>query len=181
MPRLKRTVTPARLAANRRAALLSTGPRTARGKQRSSLNALRMGRRSQTIDLLWNILANAPPFGVLRVARQLMTPAQLAHPDVAYLLNMCLAEGDEPIEPDPSAALRTGPDPNPGGFLHDLDEVRKNRGARKKQSKPKDPLESTARENEPTNLLMARYLSNLSNQLAENKKVRSIFRAKKWR
>jgi hypothetical protein len=175
MPRLKRTVTPARLAANRRAALMSTGPRTARGKQRSSLNALRMGRHSKTIKLLWNIFANAPPFRLLRVARQLMTPAQLAHPDVAYLLNMCLAEGDEPIEPDP--------DPSPGGFLFDLDEWRKRRKNQvrlKGQSKPKSPLESTASKNEPTNLLMAKYLSNLSEHVNEKHRLRPVFRAEKW-
>jgi hypothetical protein len=169
MPRLKRTVTPARLAANRRAALKSTGPRTVRGKQRSSLNALQMGRRSKTIELLWNIFANAPPFGVLRVARQLMTPAQLAHPDVAYLLNMCLAKGDEPIEPDP----------DPGGVFCDLDEWRKNRARLRRRSKPKSPLESTAPKTEPVNSLMAKYLANLSEHLHEKPRLGSIFRARK--
>jgi hypothetical protein len=172
MPRFKRTVTPARLAANRRAALMSTGPRTAWGMQRSSLNALQLGRHSKTIELLWNILAEAPPFGVLRVARQLMTPAQLAHPDVAYLLNMCLAEGEDLIEPDP--------DPSPGGFLYDLDEWRKDSGAFKNQSKPKSPLESTSLKNQPVNSLMAKYFANLSDQVAENTKLSSIFRNRKW-
>jgi hypothetical protein len=176
MPRLKRTVTPVRLAANRRAALGSTGPRTFLGKQRSSLNALRMGRHSNTINLLWDILANAPPFGVLRVARELMTPVQLAHPDVAYLLNLCLAEGDEPIEPDP--------DPGLGGFLYDQDARRKNRGGGKNKSKPKTPLESTRLKNEPTISLMAQYLANLSEYISEKQRLRTIFRAQnapRWR
>jgi hypothetical protein len=49
--RLSRTVTAARLLANRRSALKSTGPRTAAGKRRSSLNALRKGSRSKATDL----------------------------------------------------------------------------------------------------------------------------------
>jgi hypothetical protein len=173
--RLKRTVTPARLSANHRAALGSTGPRTLRGKQRSSLNALPMGGHSNTINLLWdsyflppegaNILGNAAPFGavrvarLLRVARELMAPVQLAHPDVANLLNLCLAEvkiclaeGEEPIEPDP--------DRSPGGFLYDLEAKRKNRGGGKNKSKPKTPLKSIRPKNEPTILLMAQDLAN---------------------
>jgi hypothetical protein len=71
MFRLKRTVTPASLAANRRAALKST---TTRGKSRSFLNALRTGRRSKTIDLLWQIMAERPLFGVIEMARRMMIP-----------------------------------------------------------------------------------------------------------
>lgn len=101
MPLIKRTVTPARLAANRRNAAKSTGPRTARGKARSSLNALRRGRRSKTIRLVWRIIMEAPPCGVIRMARELMTPAQLSQPDVADMLNAHLAPGDISIESDP--------------------------------------------------------------------------------
>ena len=87
MPLLRRTVTPARLAANRRSALRSTGPRTREGKSRSSLNALRRGGRSKTIDLLWDILYIAPPCKVITMARSRMTPGQLAHPRVQYMLD----------------------------------------------------------------------------------------------
>ncbi|HEY6289958.1 MAG TPA: hypothetical protein VI455_00125 [Terriglobia bacterium] len=69
-------LTPARLAANRRNALKSTGPRTVAGRSRSSLNALREGGRSKTIDLLWSIIMYAPPCGVVKMARRMMTPAR---------------------------------------------------------------------------------------------------------
>jgi hypothetical protein len=101
MSLLKRTVTPARLAANRRSALKSTGPLTAAGKARSSLNALRHGGRSKTYELLWSILLQAPPCGVIRMARAYMSPAQLALPHVARMLNLFLSDSDTPLEPDP--------------------------------------------------------------------------------
>lgn len=99
MALLKRTVTPARLEANRRAARRSTGPRTAAGKLRSSLNAYRHGGRSRGMDLLWHILYAAPVGGVVRMARQVMTPAQLANPDVVFMLNQFLSPDDAPLEP----------------------------------------------------------------------------------
>jgi len=99
MALLKRAVTSARLAANRRAARRSTGPRTAAGKLRSSLNAYRHGGRSRGLDLLWHILYAAPVGGVVRMARQVMTPAQLANPDVAFMLNRFLSPDDAPLEP----------------------------------------------------------------------------------
>jgi hypothetical protein len=99
MPLLKRTVTPARLAANRRAARRSTGPRTKAGKLRSSLNAYRHGGRSRAKRLVWYILETAPVGGVMRTARRIMTPAQLANPDVTFMLNQFLSPGDVPLEP----------------------------------------------------------------------------------
>ena len=102
MPVLKRTVTPARLAANRRAARHSTGPRTAGGKSRSSLNALRGGCRSKTIELLLQVLSEAPPGGVLRMARQKMTAAQLSRPSIAFTLNLFRTNAEVAIETGPS-------------------------------------------------------------------------------
>jgi len=97
MPLLHRTVTPARLAANRRSALRSTGPRTREGKSRSSLNAMRQGGRSKTIDLLWDILYAAPPCKVITMARNRMTPGQLAHPRVQYMLD-CFWSPEEIVQ-----------------------------------------------------------------------------------
>jgi hypothetical protein len=142
MFRLKRTVTPARLAANRRAALKSTGPRTARGKSRSSLNALRSGKRSKTIDLLWQIMAEAPRSGVIEMARRMMTPAQLSHPDVTFMLNLCLSKGDTPIEPDPGG-IQFLLDYLYGERPKTRENVAKKRVRKKKRSKPKSGLEST--------------------------------------
>jgi len=96
--RQQQPVSSSRLAANRRNAQKSTGPRTAAGKSRSSLNALRKGRRSQTIKLLWNIILNAPPGQVVKIARRIMTPAQLALPYVAFMLNEFRSGEDQPLE-----------------------------------------------------------------------------------
>ena len=68
------TLTPALLAANRRNAQKSTGPRTARGKAQARMNALRTGDRSRLrLGLLLSLL-NAPPGGVARWAQALLTP-----------------------------------------------------------------------------------------------------------
>lgn len=77
--RLSRTVTAARLVANRRSALKSTGPRTATGKRRSSLNALRTGSRSKAADLFLQVLTTAPFGQVLQTADRLMTREQRLH------------------------------------------------------------------------------------------------------
>ena len=74
------TMTPARLAANRRNALRSTGPRTAAGKAWSRLNGLRSGARSKTYNRLWKALAWAPPFDIRRVAAKVLTPQEASHP-----------------------------------------------------------------------------------------------------
>ncbi len=84
--RLTRTVTAARLAANRRSALKSTGPRTPTGKRRSSLNAMRGGGRSKTEHLFWETLMTAPVGEVLQMADRLMTPEQRTHPWVDAVL-----------------------------------------------------------------------------------------------
>jgi len=74
------TLTPARLAANRRNALISTGPRTACGKAWSRLNGLRSGTRSVLYQDLFLALLDAPPCAVERTARALLSPAEASHP-----------------------------------------------------------------------------------------------------
>ena len=84
--RLTRTVTPARLAANRHSALKSTGPRTDAGKRQSSLNALRTGSRSRNPDVFWQVLMTAPFGEVLQTAQRMMTREQYLHYE--YLLEL---------------------------------------------------------------------------------------------
>ena len=59
MSLLKRRMTEAALAANRANALKSTGPRTAAGKARSRLNALKHGRRSSLATEYFRLWFNA--------------------------------------------------------------------------------------------------------------------------
>jgi hypothetical protein len=86
-------LSPAKLAANRRNAHQSTGPRSARGKAQSRLNRLRDGSRSRLIqDLLWKFM-DAPPAAVARTARRTMTPELARHPLFAELARIfCQAE-----------------------------------------------------------------------------------------
>ena len=66
-------LTPALLAACRRNAQKSTGPRTARGKARVRMNALREGGRSQLFrDFLLAVL-ESPPGGIKAVVRNMLT------------------------------------------------------------------------------------------------------------
>jgi hypothetical protein len=84
-----RPMTPARLAANRRNALKSTGPRTARGKARSRMNGLRGGWSSPSFRRLWYALLEAPPgVTVDEIARAILTPEQAAHPRYAELVDI---------------------------------------------------------------------------------------------
>ena len=69
MLRKSPTRTEAFLAANRRNALKSTGPRTARGKAQTRMNSLRTGFRSRFLHDLYLTLFYAPPYAVDRVAR----------------------------------------------------------------------------------------------------------------
>src|SRR5579864_503887 len=68
------TRTPALLEANRRNARKSTGPRTARGKAQTRLNALRNGEYSRLRRDLLVTLLYAPPGAVERWARAMVTP-----------------------------------------------------------------------------------------------------------
>jgi len=83
----------ARIAANRRKARKSTGPRSARGEAQSRLNRLRNGARSRLYqDVMWKLM-DAPPGAVARMARATMTPKPAAHPLFAELAQIfCQAE-----------------------------------------------------------------------------------------
>jgi hypothetical protein len=80
------TMTPARLAANRRSALRSTGPRTPRGKARSSLNALTTRVRSESSVRLIKGLMDGTPGTVQEKAARILTPEELSHPVFASFL-----------------------------------------------------------------------------------------------
>ena len=83
------TLTPARLAANRRSAQKSTGPRTARGKAWSRLNGLRTGSRSLAYGALLRALLEAPPSAIDRVAAQMLTAEQASHPLFSSVVDRC--------------------------------------------------------------------------------------------
>ena len=91
------TLTPALLAANRRNAQKSTGPRTARGKAWSRLNRLRHGGRSPQFHDFFNALHHAPPgpARVALVARTLLASQPVQHPLFLEMAELCLqAEQD---------------------------------------------------------------------------------------
>lgn len=82
------TITAARIAANRRNAQKSTGPRTPRGKAQSRMNGLRNGGRSCLYLGLMRTLLNAPPCAVNRTAQAVLTPELAAHPLIAELVEI---------------------------------------------------------------------------------------------
>ena len=87
------TLTPAMLAANRRNAQKSTGPRSARGKSQSRMNGLKKGGRSPLLRNTLLALLNARPCRVEATARALLTPEQAAHPLFRDLVDIaCQAE-----------------------------------------------------------------------------------------
>jgi hypothetical protein len=79
-------MTPARLAANWSNAQKSTGPRTARGKAQSRLNALRTGERSALFNKVFQALVDAPIYAIDETARAVLTPEQAAHPLFAQVV-----------------------------------------------------------------------------------------------
>jgi hypothetical protein len=83
------TLTPARLAANRRNARKSTGPRTARGKAWSGLNGLRTGSRSLAYGALLRALLEAPPGAIDHVAARMLSPEHASHPLFRSLVDRC--------------------------------------------------------------------------------------------
>lgn len=89
------TLTPALLAANRRNASKSTGPRTAQGKAWSRLNGFRYGRRSHHFMGFINALMDAPPGMVNVVAQRLLAEDYAAHPMFVDIANAAIiAEHD---------------------------------------------------------------------------------------
>lgn len=89
------TLTPALLAANRRNAGKSTGPRTAQGKAWSRLNGFRYGQRSHHFMGFINALLDAPPGMVNVVAQRLLAEDYAAHPMFVKIANAAIiAEHD---------------------------------------------------------------------------------------
>ncbi len=74
------TLTPALLAAARRNGKKSWGPRTARGKAHSRLNALQDGRHSRLRWAIRYALLYAPPGQLGTLARRILTPEMAWHP-----------------------------------------------------------------------------------------------------
>jgi len=74
------TRTPALLAANRRNALHSTGPRTARGKAWSCRNHLRTGGDSPDYLNFLHTLMDAPPGRMRPAAETLLRGLEVQHP-----------------------------------------------------------------------------------------------------
>jgi hypothetical protein len=74
------TRTPALLAANRRNAQKSTGPRTRSGKAWSRLNPLKEGRQSREHVNFITALMNARPGRVGAVANALLSAQEVHHP-----------------------------------------------------------------------------------------------------
>jgi hypothetical protein len=68
------TLTPALLDAARRNGKKSRGPRTARGKAHSRLNALRDGKYSRLRWTIFEVLLYAPPGQMSTFAPKLLTP-----------------------------------------------------------------------------------------------------------
>ena len=90
-----RPSSPARIAANRRNAQKSTGPRSPRGKAQSRLNRLRDGARSRLYQDLERRFIYTPPGEKARIARAAMTPELAAHPLFAELARIfCQAEAE---------------------------------------------------------------------------------------
>jgi len=81
-------LTPARLAANRRNALKSTGPRTGAGKAWPRLNGLRGGTRSPACQRFLRALFDAEPCGIEQVARTNLSPQEAAHPLFARTVDL---------------------------------------------------------------------------------------------
>jgi len=120
-------LTPARLDANRRNALKSTGPRTAAGKAWSRLNGLRSGSRSPTYMKLLRALVDAEPGGTELAARAVLTREEATHPLFARTV-----KSFRKIELEICRDLRRG--------RLEL-ESRRKKAREKRRSNPESPLE----------------------------------------
>lgn len=88
------TLTAARLAANRRNAQRSTGPRTARGKARSRLNGLRHGERSKIESKVMEAILEAPPGRIEEAVAAYISPLEARHPVLDRFLTQFWSEPD---------------------------------------------------------------------------------------
>jgi len=84
------TLTPARLEANRRNALKSTGPRSARGKAWSCRNHFRTGGDSPEYWNFFLTLMNAPPGRMGLVAETLLRAQEVRHPLFVQLAELAV-------------------------------------------------------------------------------------------
>ena len=84
------TRTPALLAANRRNAQKSTGPRTARGKAWSCRNHLQTGGDSPEYKNFLYTLMNAPPGRVGLMAEALLRAQKVRHPLFVQLAELAV-------------------------------------------------------------------------------------------
>ena len=82
------TLTPALLAAKRRSAQKSTGPRTPWGKAQSRMNGLRHGGRSPVYRRLLTARGNAPPGGLNHVTGSILPPELRRHRALAELVEV---------------------------------------------------------------------------------------------
>ena len=84
------TLTPALIAANRRNAQKSTGPRTARGKAWSRLNRLKDGWKSPDFRNFVDALVNAEPCQVDATAALLLHAQEVVHPRYREWAELCI-------------------------------------------------------------------------------------------
>jgi hypothetical protein len=84
------TLTPALLEAARRNGKKSRGPRTARGKAHSRLNALQDGRHSRLRWMIREALLYAPPFQFGTLVRKILTPEMAWHPVLREEVEMAI-------------------------------------------------------------------------------------------
>jgi len=91
-------LTPALLAANRRNALKSTGPRTPQGKAQVRLSRLQTGTRSSLYGRAIQASVTAPLGAAEQSVRALLTREQAAHPLFASLLKYAREEDRDVAE-----------------------------------------------------------------------------------
>ena len=82
--------TPALVAANRRNARKSTGPKTARGKAWSRLNHLQDGGHSREYRRFYDALLDAPPGRMAETAEALLSSKPIIHPLFTELAELAI-------------------------------------------------------------------------------------------